>query len=252
MNKSAYILVFCLVFGFLVTAEDSIKEHPVTNGTVEHPKPKESSGKNDSHQEDSITEQPVTNGTVEHPKPKESSGKNDSHQEDSITEKPTILIKKLLPEDIVLGTLIEHVDYVVLSGVETITERICVLPLVEEVRSNDRFLDVDGKPSSETIDLTNFPPLLYYYELTTRPGSLFTLEILSRIFNAVKGRKHISSIKHKSTRSPAVHIFISRRVVYDSTVLVRVLITIGSGLVSIDCSLPGKPIGEVAIGLFTQ
>ncbi|KAJ9586987.1 hypothetical protein L9F63_019405, partial [Diploptera punctata] len=35
----------------------------------------------------------------------------------------TLLVYLLLPEDIVLGTLIEHVDYVVLSGVKTITER---------------------------------------------------------------------------------------------------------------------------------
>ncbi|KAJ9577740.1 hypothetical protein L9F63_005660, partial [Diploptera punctata] len=34
----------------------------------------------------------------------------------------TPIVRGLLPEDIVLGTLIEHVDYVVLSGVVTITE----------------------------------------------------------------------------------------------------------------------------------
>ncbi|KAJ9584235.1 hypothetical protein L9F63_021414, partial [Diploptera punctata] len=41
----------------------------------------------------------------------------------------TLLVYLLLPEDNVLGTLIEHVDYVVLSGVETITERFFILPV---------------------------------------------------------------------------------------------------------------------------
>ncbi|KAJ9588331.1 hypothetical protein L9F63_018298, partial [Diploptera punctata] len=51
---------------------------------------------------------------------------------------------KLLPEDIVLGTLIEHVDYVSSPRLKQ-SQRVHdlrVFPLVEEVRSNDRFLDV--------------------------------------------------------------------------------------------------------------
>ncbi|KAJ9600413.1 hypothetical protein L9F63_009301, partial [Diploptera punctata] len=61
----------------------------------------------------------------------------------------TCCFLQLLPEDIVLGTLIEHVDYVVLSGVETITESI-------PIRKNIPFIFFSHLPSSIFVLKINY------------------------------------------------------------------------------------------------